>query len=235
MNYHFSYLIGALIFDAAWAVCYIIGKSYRRQIVWGTVVTAPLALTSFLFVPQYWTPPSLFNLDAHIRVGIEDFLWAGAVGGIASVVGELFLKERLATHRKQRHKKHIVPFVVMLAVFVICWAWHPQKNIYNTATAFAVCAVMVAFLRSDLIPTMLVGAAVFTILYFLLFVYFLALYPDFIERYYNLPNISGIRLLGVPIEELMFAASGGAVWSVAYEYFQGYSFAPGGGFRLVEL
>lgn len=79
------------------------------------------------------------------------------------------------------------------------------------------------------------GAAVFTILYLLLFVYFLALYPDFIERYYNLPNISGIRLLGVPIEELMFAASGGAVWSVAYEYFQGYRFAPGGGYRFVEM
>lgn len=235
MNYHFSYLIGALIFDAAWLACYIIGKSYRRQIVWGTIVTTPLALTSFLFVPQYWTPPSLFDLDVHIRVGIEDFLWAGAVGGIASVVGELFLKERLAAHRKHRHKKHIAPFVVMLAVFVICWAWHPQKNIYNTAIAFAVCALVVAFLRSDLIPTMLAGAVVFTILYFLLFMYFLALYPNFIERYYNLPNISGIRLLGVPIEELMFAASGGAVWSVAYEYFQGYRFAPGGGFRFVEM
>jgi len=32
----------------------------------------------------------------------------------------------------------------------------------------------------------------------------------------------------------MFAASGGAVWSVAYEYLQGYRFAPGRGFRLVE-
>jgi Lycopene cyclase len=235
MNYHFAYLIGALIFDAAWAVCYIIGKSYRRQIVWGTVITAPLALTSFLFVPQYWTPPSLFNLDTQIRVGIEDFLWAGAVGGIASVVGELSLKERLAARRKEHRKKHYAPFIVMLAVFLILWRLYPNKNIYNTAIAFAVCAVVVAFLRSDLIPTMLVGAAVFTILYFLLFVYFLALYPDFIERYYNLQNISRLRLHGVPIEELMFASTGGAVWSVAYEYFQGYRFAPGGGFRLVEL
>jgi hypothetical protein len=33
----------------------------------------------------------------------------------------------------------------------------------------------------------------------------------------------------------MFASSGGAVWSVAYEYFQGYRFAAGGGFRFVEV
>lgn len=235
MNYHFAYLTGALLFDAAWLACYLIGKRYRPQIIWGTVVTAPLALTSFLFVPQYWTPPSLFNLDAHIHVGIEDFLWAGAVGGIASVVGEIVLKETLATRRKEHRKKHYAPFIVMLAVFLILHFMYPTKNIYSTAIALAVCALVVAFLRSDLIPTLLIGAAVFTILYFLLFVYFLAWYPDFIGRYYNLQNISGIRLHGVPIEELMFASTGGAVWSVAYEYFQGYRFARRGGLRLVEI
>lgn len=235
MNYHFAYLTGALLFDAAWLACYLIGKRYRPQIIWGTVVTAPLALTSFLFVPQYWTPPSLFDLDAHIRVGIEDFLWAGAVGGIASVVGEIALKERLAAGRKEHRKKHYAPFLLMLAVFLILHFMYPAKNIYSTAIAFAACALVVAFLRSDLIPTMLIGAAVFTLLYFLLFVYFLWLYPDFIERYYNLQNISGIRLYRVPIEELMFASTGGAVWSVAYEYVQGYRFASGPGFRLAEL
>ena len=235
MNYHFAYLVGALLFDVAWLACLLIGRKYRRPIIWGTVVTAPLALTSLLFVPQYWTPPSLFDLDARFRIGIEDFLWAGAVGGIASVVGEIVLKERLAARRNQPRKKHYAPFIVMLAVFVVLWRWHPDKNIYNTAIAFTVCALVVAFLRSDLIPTMLVGAVVFTILYFLLFLYFLWLYPDFIECYYNLRNISGICLHGVPVEELMFAASGGAVWSVAYEYFQGYRFARGGGFRLVEV
>jgi lycopene cyclase-like protein len=235
MTDHFAYLVGALLFDAAWLACYLIGKRYRPQIIWGTVVTAPLALTSFLFVPQYWTPPSLFNFDARFRVGIEDFLWAGAVGGIASVVGEIVLKEKLAARRKEHRKKHYAPFIVMLVVFLILHFFYPAKNIYSTAIAFVVCAIVVAFLRSDLIPTMFVGASVFTILYFLLFVYFLALYPGFIDRYYNLSNISGIRLLGVPIEELMFAASGGAVWSVAYEYFQGYRFAPGQRFRLVEI
>lgn len=235
MNYHFSYLVGALLFDAAWLACFLIGKKYRPQIIWGTMITAPLALTSFLFVPQYWTPPSLFDLDAHIRVGIEDFLWAGAVGGIASAVGEIVLKERLAARRKEHRKKHYAPFIVMLALFLVLHFIYPNKNIYSTAIAFAVCAVVVAFVRSDLIPTMLIGAAVFTILYFLLFLFFLWLYPNFIKCFYNLPNISHIYLHGVPIEELMFASTGGAVWSVAYEYFQGYRFAPGGGFRLVEL
>ena len=54
------------------------------------------------------------------------------------------------------------------------------------------------------------------------FVCFLLLYPEFIHRYYNIPNLLGTYVIGVPIEEPMFAASGGAVWTVAYEYVQGY-------------
>jgi Lycopene cyclase len=225
-NYHYSYLVGALIFDAAWLACYVLGKNYRAEIRWGTLIAAPLALTSILFVPQYWTPPSLFDLDQKIRVGIEDFLWAAAVGGIASVAAEILLKERLSVIRKAARKRHFVPFVVVVLVFIGLQFWHPGKTIYNTIIAFAIGAVVIAFLRSDLIPTMLMGALSFTVLYFALFLIFLHLYPGFIQLYYNIPNLLGIYVAGVPIEELLFAGTGGAIWSVAYEYVQGYRLEP---------
>jgi len=225
-NYHYSYLVGVLIFGAAWVACYVLGKKYRAEIRWGTLIAAPMALTSLLFVPQYWTPPSLFNLDQKIRVGIEDVLWAAAVGGIASVVAEILLKERLSAIRKAARKRHFAPFVVVVVVFIALEFWHPGKTIYNTIIAFAVGALVIAYLRSDLVPTMLTGALSFALLYFALFLIFLFLYPGFIQRYYNIPNLLGIYVLGVPIEELLFAGTGGAIWSVAYEYVQGYRLEP---------
>jgi hypothetical protein len=225
-NYHYSYLVGVLIFWAAWILCSIFGKQYRSQIRWGTLIATPMALTSILFVPQYWTPPSLFNLDQKIRVGIEDFLWAAAVGGIASVVGELLLKEGLATMRSRARKRHYAPFVVIAVVFISLELWHPHKTMYNTIIAFAAGVVVIAFLRSDLVPLMLISALSFTALYFFLFLCLLFLYPDFVHRFYNIPNLLGIYVLGVPIEELLFAATGGAIWSVAYEYVQGYRLSP---------
>ncbi len=219
-NYHYSYLVGVLIFGAAWVACYVLGTKYRAEIRWGTLISAPMALTSLLFVPQYWTPPSLFDLDQKIRVGIEDVLWAAAVGGIASVVAEILLKEKLSIIRKAARRRHFAPFVVLLEF------WHPGKTIYNTIIAFAMGAVVIAFLRSDLIPTMLVGALSFTALYFALFLIFLFLYPGFFQRYYNIRNLLGIYIAGVPIEELLFAGTGGAIWSVAYEYVQGYRLQP---------
>jgi hypothetical protein len=225
-NYHYSYLVGVLIFWVAWILCSIFGKNYRAEIRWGTLIAAPMALTSLLFVPQYWTPPSLFNLDQKIRVGIEDFLWAAAVGGIASVVGELLLKEKLATMRSQLRERHYGPFAVIIAIFIVLELWHPNKTMHNTIIAFAIGAGVIAFLRSDLISLMLISAASFTALYFSLFLCLLFLYPDFVHRFYNIPNLLGIYVLGVPIEELLFAATGGAIWSVAYEYVQGYRLSP---------
>ena len=225
-NYHYSYLVGALIFDAAWLACYLLGKNYRVEIRWGTLISAPLALTSILFIPQYWTPPSLFDLDQKIKVGIEDFLWAAAVGGIACVVAEISLKERLSRLRQVARKRHFAPFVVIVAIFVALELWHPGKTIYNCIIAFAIGALVIAVLRSDLIPTMLIGVLTFTALYFVLFLIVLRLYPEFIQRYYNVPHLLGIYILGVPIEELLFAGTGGAIWSVAYEYLQGYRLEP---------
>jgi hypothetical protein len=219
---HYSYLVGALIFWVAWVVCSILGKTYRSQIRWGTLIAAPLALTSLLFVPEYWTPPSLFNLDQRIRVGIEDFLWAAAVGGIASVVGELFLRERLGAIRKSRHKRHYAPFVLVVVVFVALYFGLHWKTMNATIISFAVGVLVLGYLRRDLVPLMLTSAATFTVLYLVLFLCVLALYPEFVRSYYTLKNLFGIYVLGVPIEELLFAATGGAIWSVAYEYVFGY-------------
>lgn len=225
-NYHYAYLVGVLIFGAAWLVCYVAGKKYRAEIRWGTLIAAPMALTSILFIPQYWTPPSLFDLDNKIRVGIEDVLWAAEVGGMASVVAEILLREKLSAIRKAGCRRHYAPFVVLVAVFIALELWHPGKTIYNTILAFAVGALVVAYLRRDLVPTMLTGALSFAVLYFALFLFFLSLYPHFVERYYNIPNLLGIYIVGVPIEELLFAATGGAIWSVGYEYVQGYRLTP---------
>ena len=53
--------------------------------------------------------------------------------------------------------------------------------------------------------------------------------------FYNLNGILKIYVLGVPIEEIMFAASLGSVWSVAYEYAQAYRIVSIAPFRLSRV
>lgn len=53
------------------------------------------------------------------------------------------------------------------------------------------------------------------ILYFFLMI---LSHPNFVELYWNVSAISGFRIVGVPVEELMFAFSLGAMWSGFYEH-----------------
>lgn len=211
-----------MIFWVAWFGCAALGKAHRSEMQWGTLIAAPFALTSLLFVPQYWTPPSLLDLDQKIKVGVEDFLWAAAVGGIAAIVGEIALEERLSAIRKTRHKRHYVPFIVAIVVFLALEFGLQWKTMTSTIVGLALCALLLGYLRRDLILLMLVSASSFTVLYFVLFLIVLAFYPEFVRRYYNLTNLLGVYVRGVPIEELLFAATGGAVWSAGYEYVHGY-------------
>jgi hypothetical protein len=221
-GYHYSYLVGACIFWVAWLGVYLAGANYRTEIRWGTMIAAPMALTSLLFVPEYWHPDSLFNLDLKIRVGIEDFLWAAAVGGIAASIGEILLKENLTALRQTRHKRYYSAFFVAALVFLGLRFGLHWKMMTSTIVSLALCAVVLAVLRPNLIKLMLTSAVSFTALYFVLFLVVLALYPEFVVRFYNIANLLKIYVLRIPIEELLFAASGGAVWSVAYEYVHGY-------------
>ena len=220
-GYHYSYLVGTGFFWVAWIACFVFGQRYRREIVSGTWIASLMAFTSPLFVPQYWTPPSLFNLDQRIRVGIEDFLWAAAVGGIASVVGEVVVRERLAASRRSRHTRHYYPFFLVGLVFVLLEFWR-NNTMDNTIISLTAGALVLAYLRRDLIPLMLTSTVSFTALYFVLYLLVLFFYPQFVLRFYNLPNLLGIYIHRVPIEELLFAATFGAIWSVGYEYVHGY-------------
>jgi hypothetical protein len=221
-DYQYAYLVGALIFVVAWLLLYIFGPRHRRQMVWGSLLAAPFAATGFLFIPEYWSPPSLFDLALRVGISIEDVVWSAAVGGIASGVSEIMFHQRLARMRAVVAAPRYKPLVVIVVIFVALELVWPAKSIYNMVVAFVVGAVVMAIVRRDLIGRMLRGAAVFTVVYALLFAYFLALYSEFIERYYNHANLLGISIAGIPIEELLFAYSGGAVWTVMYEFVHDY-------------
>ena len=74
------------------------------------------------------------------------------------------------------------------------------------------------YCRPDLKKKMLASAFIFLILYFLYFLILIALSPGYVEQVWNLKAISGILILGIPLEELLFALSFGFLWSSIYEH-----------------
>lgn len=74
------------------------------------------------------------------------------------------------------------------------------------------------FCRPDLKRKIWFGGITFLSLYFIFFLGINLLYPNFVQEAWNFQTISGILLLGIPIEELLFAFTFGMLWSSIYEH-----------------
>jgi hypothetical protein len=66
------------------------------------------------------------------------------------------------------------------------------------------------------------GGFLFLAIYFFFFLVFNIAYPYAVKSFWDLSALSGILILGIPIEELIFAFSFGLMWSSLYEHFNWY-------------
>ena len=230
MDYQYSYLYGAIVFVAAWMVCWIWQRN-RRPLYWGTLVAAPFALTGIFFVPEYWAPPSIWYWLPNGKMCFEDWLWSAAIGGVGAVASDLLFEGRVAEARRRTASESSaqriywdrwIPLLVVVVVFLGLECLFPSSSIYSMSAAFFVGAVVTCVRRRDLVWQVVRGGFVFALVYLFLFVLILLRYPEFVTRYWSLQNLWGPAIMGIPIEELLFAATGGAVWSVGYEVTHGF-------------
>ena len=72
--------------------------------------------------------------------------------------------------------------------------------------------------RPDLVRKTLVGGLLFLAYYALFMLALVITAPGYIEGVWNLPALSGILVLGIPLEELLFGFAFGLFWSSVYEH-----------------
>ena len=221
-GYQYVWLIWSAAFLLPWAALFIARPALRRRMVWSSVLTAPLGLTEPLFVPEYWNPPSLFDLAHRTGFDIESLVFSFAIGGlaVASYRALAPAPERSfdhQTHGSARHRWHTVallsPFIVFLALLSVPW-----NPIYGGISAMLVGAVATLLCRPDLLRGTLIGGSVFLALYTVFLLGLKSLWPGYIEAVWNLQDLLRWRPLGLVTEELLFGFAFGMYWSSVYEH-----------------
>jgi len=96
MTYHYAWLIWSSAFLVPWAVVYLAFAEHRKERRWASFVMAPFGLTEPLFVPEYWNPPSLFELAQRTGFDIESIIFSFAIGGIGAVLYNSLMHKGLA-------------------------------------------------------------------------------------------------------------------------------------------
>ncbi len=222
----YIWLIWSLVLIAIWLVIYasLGSQDKRKKMLNVSLWTSLLGLTEPLFVPAYWSPPSLFNLALRTGFDIESLIFSFGVGGIAVVLYERIFRaeyETMSTAERNlpRHRYHFWTIISAPVIFVILLLTTKLNPIYSADIAMIAGGLFAWYCRPDLGRKMFVSALLFSGLYFLYFLTLVAVAPGYVESVWNLKVISGILILGVPLEELLFALSFGFLWSSVYEHF----------------
>jgi lycopene cyclase-like protein len=219
----YVWFIWSLLILALWAIVFFYKKDFRKEMLKMSLITMPFGITEPLFVPEYWFPPSLFDLAEKTGFDLESFIFSFAIGGLGTVLYRLIYKSKLAeiTHEERHHKQHkfhIYILFVPIIVFVVLAFTTKLNHIYCGTIAMFLGGLATLYCRPDLKEKIWVGGLLFTLLYFVYFGSILLFYPDYVQLYWNLDNLTHILIFGIPVEELIFAFTFGMYWSGLYEH-----------------
>ncbi len=204
---------------AIWLVLFLWRTHLRHKMFWVSFFTMFFGLTEPLFVPEYWSPNTLFNLARTTGFDIESLIFSFAVGGIASVLYETF-----TPIKKKKIKEmgffHWVSLLFAPLLFVPLYFLAPFNVIYSVFICLFLGSLLAILCRHDFLKPVIYGGVLFGLMYFLTILVSLIFFPTFVQSQWNLQAISGILILGVPLEEIIFAISLGSLWSTYYEHFK---------------
>jgi len=221
----YIWLIWSLMLLVVWSIVYISlkFKAQKKEMLVVSLWTSLLGLTEPLFIPAYWNPPSLFNLASQTGFDIESLIFSFGVGGLAVILYEKFFKShhRFMSAKERhahRHRFHIWALLSAPLLFIILIIITNLNPIYSAIIAMMIGGLATWYCRPDLKRKMLVSALIFLALYLVYFLTLIAISPDYVRQVWNLKAISGILIIGIPLEELLFAFSFGFMWSSIYEH-----------------
>lgn len=218
----YVWFVWALAFLVPWAVLYATVPSQRRVMWWSSSLTALFGLTEPIFVPEYWNPPSLFDLAQRSGFDIESLIFCFGIGGVGAVLYNALTGKRpmpMTMHERHspRHRFHRLalgsPFLVFVGLYF--FPWNP---IYPGIAALLAGGVSCALCRPDLTRKTFIGGVLFAAFYLLFLIALEIMAPGYIERVWNLPALSGVMVGIFPVEELLFGFGIGAYWSGVYEH-----------------
>jgi hypothetical protein len=190
-------------------------------------------LSETLYFSDYWFPQSVLSSSIFsIPVLIEDAIFGFAVAGIGSTCYEvLFKKKRVRIQRISIAKKIFVIFTIGIVLY--CSSFFLIKfiginSIFATALSMFLFSCAVLTRRADLIRPAILTGAIFLLLLFSIystgFLIFLNAENILKEWWMLYDHQLGVRILNIPLSEMIWAWSFGLASPTLYSGVTGVHF-----------
>ncbi len=223
MKQHYVWLVWSSAFLIPWAALYLAKPALREVMLRASLTTMLFGLTEPIFVPEYWNPPSLFELAQRTGFDIESLIFSFALGGIGTVLydaltGRTLMPASAALRHAPRHRLHrwalMLPFAAFVPLYFLPW-----NPIYAVLVCLLLGATASNVCRSELRRKSIFGGLLFLALYAVFMLGLKWFAPGYIDAVWNLSALMGGLVYGIPTEELLFGFAFGLYWSGVYEHF----------------
>lgn len=218
------FLYASLALFAIWAIVLFFSKSTRHEqlvmSVIGLVLTPGAIVVASL---DYRATGSLGG------VGIEDFIFAFSLFGLASVLYQAVLGKHLKklrggpmffTHPASHWLAHIVIALGIWAVLSLAFTVILSlTTVQSVIVSGLLIGTYVIADRKDLVfDALLSGLFICALVFTIEQLFFIRLFPDAASTFWQAQRLSGLTLGGIPLEELIWSGVVGFAIGPLYEY-----------------
>lgn len=218
----YSFLVLSLLLAIPGALVWALRPDLRRVIAHMALASLPFAATETLFYPDYWAPKFLWDLVLVIGFGVEDVLFVVGLAAFTSTAYAVVSGETLAPlpgeRRGEGALRRALALLLVCFVFVAALFALEVPMIYGAPVIMAGMGAAMLAMRPDLIAPALIGALVTTVVYTAICVILAALIPEVFALDWNTDQFLDLYVLGVPVEELLYASTSGFIATIFYPF-----------------
>lgn len=208
-----------LIFSLLLCIVFVLGLTlipvrFKRSVYQSAMMSAPISFASFAFVPGYWDPKRIVPYE----IGPEDVIFSFSTGGIIwlFIILIISLKYHVRNNKRIFLKQYAGLLFFGSLLFFLMWLTRVDIMLATIITVFII-GIWILIHNPDYLILSITGALSFTFFYFCILKGFFVMFPEFPGQW-SMEELYGIQILGIPLEEIMWAFSTGAVWPLIVAY-----------------
>lgn len=221
----YSFLTLSLLLSIPAVVVAVLRPDLRGVMGWMALASIPFAFTERLFYPDYWEPKFIFDLVNVIGFGIEDILFVAGIAAFASTAWAAVTGLRMRDDGAPKWSRAALMLgVCFAAVAVLALVGVPM--IYGAPIIMLILGAVICVMRPDLLVPGLGGAIVTTVCYTAVCLALMAIIPGVFELDWKTEKFLDLWVFGVPLEEILYAATAGWIGTLFYPWVTGGRFAP---------
>lgn len=218
-----GFALASLALLAAWSLLLLISESTRREQLIMSLVGLVVAPGALLVTAADFRQGRAFPNP----IGWEDLIFTLSLFGISAVIYQVLVSNGLPGGRRLKARNGAVNWIAHLFIVAGVWLFvafmaHLVLGLNSLAASSASALLIGLYMvaeRRDLLLNALVSGIFAAILVFLVEqIFFVRVFPEAADAFWQTENVSGLMLSGVPAEEIVWAAMVGFSVGPLYEY-----------------